>query len=106
MTLTSCETATQCDRLTCSSSSGTCDLTFFLPPADGTQCGATNQCVSGLCAPSAALKDYAWRTGAWSVCVSGGTSTRTVTCVDESGATSTDSRCDPDTRPAASRTCL
>ena len=105
LTLTSCESSVRCDRLDCSNG-GSCN-TFFstVSPSNGSQCGASNQCVAGLCVPSAALKDYAWVTGPWTVCTSGATSTRSVSCVDESGVVAASTLCDPDGKPAASRVC-
>ncbi len=102
-----CETSNRCDVVQCrSTASLVCDTSWFLTAQDGTICGASSQCVAGLCVATAALKDYQWVEGAWSACSPQGLSTRSITCVDETGTPAMMSVCDPALAPITSRTCV
>ncbi len=71
--------------------------------APAASCDATTQPIS--LRPCTLPLTYGWRTGDWSVCSVSGDQSRSVTCIDSTGATALASQCDAGTRPAETESC-
>lgn len=96
-------TSGNCQNLEFDTTGDTSCSTFYTNQVlDGRVCGASEQCLNGTCSASSGLAMYAWTTSPWSVC-SSGYQTRTVACVDETGASASAALCP--TQPVTLRGC-
>jgi hypothetical protein len=99
-----CASADSCTSITCTDSSGLCDLEWSLLPRTGVPCGTGLQCSGGSCVASSTLKDYAWSASPWSPCTNG-VETRAVSCSDETGAPVAAQSCGAVAPPPTAQSC-
>lgn len=88
--------------LTCRWSGGGC-VWYTGAIESGMPCGGTNVCVAGACVPAESANPAYWETSDYGACDAGFRS-RTVRCVDSTGATVADAACSG-TRPATTVSC-